>query len=202
MLCLRRTAFLLTTALLLHFFTPSSSPLQLALLSPAKCFGPTLTSSHIYYFQILNPSPLLSFHPSDLTPNMLSYRILAILLGALSFCNAHHIITNIYVNGVDQGDGVCIRIPPSTGPVVDVRSDDMACNVGGWRPLDKFASIGAGDNVSFKWKTWPDGSQEVPIDISHEGFYSFILYHPLIGVFADVVRRSLRRLPKESRFVQ
>lgn len=112
-------------------------------------------------------------------------------------------ITNIYVNGVDQGIGSCIRIPPTTGPVVNVWSDDMACNVGGSKPLDKFASIGAGDNVSFKWRTWPDGSQEVPIDVSHQGFYLFFtLYHPLIRVLADIVRRSLRRLSKESQFVQ
>lgn len=56
-----------------------------------------------------------------------------IVLGAsiVQFATAHTLFTTLFVNDVDQGDGVCIRMPanPSTAtdPVEDLASNDMAC---------------------------------------------------------------------------
>lgn len=78
-------------------------------------------------------------------------------------------LTNIHIGGVDQGDGNSIRIPQNTNPVVNIQSPEMACNVGGGKPLDKFVSLDAGARVTLQWRTWPDGSQNTPIDVSHQG---------------------------------
>jgi hypothetical protein len=59
----------------------------------------------------------------------------AVILGLVAGSTAHHIVSNIYIDGVDQGAGTCLRIPPDTGPVNDIHSPDMACNVGGASPV-------------------------------------------------------------------
>lgn len=104
---------------------------------------------------------------------MLSHITLLFLLG-LSLCNAHHMITNIYIGDVDQGDGTCVRVPPNTNPVTDVKSNDMACNVGGEKSLDRFCVFDAGQVIKLVWKTWPDGTVTTPIDASHEGWFLFL----------------------------
>lgn len=83
-------------------------------------------------------------------------------------------ITNVRIGGVDQGDGTCVRVPPNTDPVTDVKSDDMACNVGGEKSLGKFCAIDAGQVVGLVWRTWPDGTVTTPIDASHEGWFLFL----------------------------
>lgn len=78
-------------------------------------------------------------------------------------------ITNIYIGGINQGDGTCVRVPPNTNPVTNVNSNDMACNVGGEKALDKFCALDAGQVVTIEWRTWPDGTEKTPIDASHQG---------------------------------
>jgi cellulase len=94
-------------------------------------------------------------------------------LGLMSSTNAHHMLTNIIIGGVDQGDGNSMRIPPNTDPVVNVQSTDMTCNVGGLKSVRKAVSIDAGRSVTLQWRTWPDGSQNAPIADSHQGLYIF-----------------------------
>lgn len=94
-------------------------------------------------------------------------------LGLMSSTNAHHMLTNIIVGGVDQGDGNSMRVPPNTDPVVNVQSTDMACNVNGLNPVRKGVSIDAGQPVTLQWRTWPDGSQNAPIADSHQGLCIF-----------------------------
>lgn len=86
-------------------------------------------------------------------------------------------ITNIHINGVDQGDGICVRVAQNTSPVTDIRSNAMACNVGGEKTLDKFCAVDAGQSVKFEWRTWPDGSVKTPIDVSHQGLSLFLATH-------------------------
>jgi len=78
-------------------------------------------------------------------------------------------VTNMYINGVDQGPGKCLRIPPNTDPVTDITSTDMACNVGGTKPVARVCPVHAGDSITFLWRAWPDGSQPGSIDQSHQG---------------------------------
>ncbi|PSS35482.1 hypothetical protein PHLCEN_2v1637 [Hermanssonia centrifuga] len=37
----------------------------------------------------------------------------------------------LWVDGVDQGQNVDLRVPPNNNPVTDVTSNDLTCNVGG-----------------------------------------------------------------------
>lgn len=96
-----------------------------------------------------------------------------VFLKLMSGTNAHHILANVIIGGVDQGAGNSIRIPPNTDPVVNVKSTDMTCNVGGLVPLRKAVSIDAGQTMTFQWLTYPDGSQNVPIADSHQGLFIF-----------------------------
>ncbi|KAL7274969.1 hypothetical protein RUND412_002100 [Rhizina undulata] len=83
--------------------------------------------------------------------------------------HGHHMFTTLSIDGVDQGDGTCIRVPPTTSPVKDVTSDDMACNVNGDTGVARICSANAGSTVTLQWRTWPDGSEDTPIDTSHQG---------------------------------
>jgi len=56
---------------------------------------------------------------------------IALALSALQLAAAHTIFTTLFVNGVDQGDGTCVRMNMTpdncTFPVNDLASNDMAC---------------------------------------------------------------------------
>lgn len=52
------------------------------------------------------------------------------LLGATAV-KAHHLISEISIDGIAMGAGSCLRVPPNTNPMTDVMHNDMACNVGG-----------------------------------------------------------------------
>lgn len=53
------------------------------------------------------------------------------LLGLVVTSSAHHMVSNIWIDGVNQGAGTCMRVPPNTNPLNDIASSNMACNVGG-----------------------------------------------------------------------
>ncbi|KAI5807271.1 family 61 glycoside hydrolase [Peziza echinospora] len=93
----------------------------------------------------------------------------AAILASSSIVSAHHMITNMIINGVDQGLGKCLRIPPTTSPVTNINSDDMACNVGGLTPVARSCEIDAGSSLTFIWRSWPDGSVPGSLDASHQG---------------------------------
>lgn len=112
---------------------------------------------------------------------MFSQKILILLSALISFCNAHHMVTNFYVGGVNQGDGVYIRVPPNTNPITNPKSNDMACNVGGEKPLGRFCAVDAGQNVAVQWRTWPDGTVATPIDVSHQGLFLSIATRWVLG---------------------
>jgi cellulase len=60
--------------------------------------------------------------------------ILLALMGAGSAV-AHHVVSNIWIDGVNQGPGTCMRLPLNTSPVKDVNSAEMACNVNGGKQV-------------------------------------------------------------------
>jgi hypothetical protein len=59
--------------------------------------------------------------------------ILALALPALQLVAAHSVFTTLFVNGVDQGDGTCVRMNMTpdncTSPVNNLASNDMACGM-------------------------------------------------------------------------
>ncbi|CDO72529.1 Auxilliary Activities Family 9 protein [Trametes cinnabarina] len=48
---------------------------------------------------------------------------------------------------------------PDDGPVLDVTSPDIACNKGGETGVNAFATIAAGDKITFDWTNWPADHQ-------------------------------------------
>ena len=64
---------------------------------------------------------------------MCALKVIAIFLaaGTARLVNGHTAFTNFFVNGVDQGNGVAVRmsnnIQQATFPIPNVTSPDMAC---------------------------------------------------------------------------
>ena len=56
---------------------------------------------------------------------------LFVVLALLHISAGHTVFTTLILNGVDQGDGTCIRMPTTPGtatfPINNLMSDDMAC---------------------------------------------------------------------------
>jgi cellulase len=89
------------------------------------------------------------------------------LLGAAS---AHQNFHQFWVNDETPGYQVGIRMPPSNSPVTDVKSDDMACNVGGSKVPSGVETVAAaeGDSIKVQW----DNS-------GHPGPITHFLYGPV-----------------------
>ncbi|KAH3948519.1 hypothetical protein HBH53_096810 [Parastagonospora nodorum] len=89
-------------------------------------------------------------------------RSLAIAVSLLA-CQAaaHTFIWGVYVNGIDQGTGKGIRTPAyngapgkggyNNGPVKDLTSIDMRCNVMGDIQTSETIKVMPGDNLTFDW---------------------------------------------------
>jgi len=60
-------------------------------------------------------------------------RSLVFAAGVCQQAMAHTLFTTLFVNDINQGDGTCIRMPrnpeKSTGPVIDLGSQEMACGM-------------------------------------------------------------------------
>ncbi|KAL6719371.1 hypothetical protein ACLMJK_003610 [Lecanora helva] len=87
--------------------------------------------------------------------------------------NAHTTFTNFFVDSVNQGDGVAVRMSnnnaQATFPIPNVTSPDMACGVNGEHGVSRIAPVKAGSTLVFEWRSSPDGSRSGSIDISHKG---------------------------------
>jgi len=101
----------------------------------------------------------------------------ALLATTLGTASAHTIFQEFYVNGVDQGHEVGIRVPSYDGPITDVTSDDLICN-GGINPYQQPVSqvvitVPAGSPVTTEWHHTLAGADPSdpadPIDPSHKG---------------------------------
>ncbi|EAU85243.2 endoglucanase B [Coprinopsis cinerea okayama7 len=91
------------------------------------------------------------------------------LVSAATSAVAHSTIFGVWVNGVDQGDGRnrYIRSPPDNGPVKDLTSPDLRCNVNGDRVVPQSVSVKAGDQLTFEWHH--NTRNDDIIDRSHKG---------------------------------
>ncbi|KAI8992995.1 glycosyl hydrolase family 61-domain-containing protein [Trametes punicea] len=89
------------------------------------------------------------------------------LLGP-SAVNAHGFVHQYEIDGKTYpawdpfndpyADPVPVRIErkiPDDGPVLDVTSPDIACNKGGETGVNAYATVAAGDKITFNWTNWP-----------------------------------------------
>ncbi|KAK0746684.1 glycosyl hydrolase family 61-domain-containing protein [Schizothecium vesticola] len=107
------------------------------------------------------------------------------LLGLATFTTAHTVFSNLYINGVNQGDGTCIRMPkdPQTAShwIEDpYSSPDMACGRDGATPVAFTCPAPAGSSLTLEFRISPDLSPTNPppsrkstdlgpLDPSHKG---------------------------------
>lgn len=94
------------------------------------------------------------------------------VLASFQLALAHTGITNLYVNGVNQGDSVCLRINPNSrtwsDPISSLSSDDMACGAGA-TGVNRVCEVEDGSSLTFEWREQPDQPGSGVIDASHKG---------------------------------
>ncbi|KAL8381183.1 hypothetical protein RB595_005456 [Gaeumannomyces hyphopodioides] len=87
--------------------------------------------------------------------------------------NAHSVFTTLFVNGADQGDGTCVRMPKdgstATNPIASITGNDMACGRDGQNAVRYTCPVPSGSKLAFEWRLYPDYSQPGSIDKSHKG---------------------------------
>lgn len=95
-------------------------------------------------------------------------------LGVAHVAVAHTVMTTLYVDGVSQGDGTCVRMNnnianEATYPVNDTTSNDMACGIGGEQGVNFVCAANQASTLTFQFKMYPDGSASGVIADSHKG---------------------------------
>ncbi|KAF2265802.1 hypothetical protein CC78DRAFT_460452 [Lojkania enalia] len=104
---------------------------------------------------------------------MRAQQSLLIALAAVPGSLAHTVFTDIYVNGVAQGDGVAMRMSTNPAeasfPLSDLSSNDLACNVGGEKGVSRVQSVPDGATLSFEFRSWPNDPTKERLDPGHKG---------------------------------
>ncbi|EPS44225.1 hypothetical protein H072_1797 [Dactylellina haptotyla CBS 200.50] len=108
---------------------------------------------------------------------MVAFSKFAAIVALASTTSAHTIFQKLWVNGVDQGQDVGIRVPTYNGPITDVTSNDIICN-GGINPYktplpSTIINVPSGATLTMEWHhggSGPDPSDASdPVDPSHKG---------------------------------
>ena len=98
---------------------------------------------------------------------------LTLAAGLAAVTKAHTSFTTLFINGENQGDGVCVRMPhdgsTSTFPIDGVTSTGMVCGRDGLEPVPFTCSAPQGASITFWWRAWADYAQPGSIDSSHMG---------------------------------
>ena len=93
--------------------------------------------------------------------------------GLAAVAKAHTSFTTLFINGENQGDGVCVRMPhdgsTATYPIDGVTSSDMVCGRDGLEPVPFTCSAPQGASITFWWREWADYAKPGSIDQSHMG---------------------------------
>ncbi|KAH8833434.1 glycoside hydrolase [Flagelloscypha sp. PMI_526] len=97
-------------------------------------------------------------------------KVALVTLTVAALAHAHHTMQYVWINGVDQGKNVGIRIPPNNNPVTDVTSTDITCNVGGTSGSSvSTLSVPSGATISFEWHQHDQRTGEDPLAGGHRG---------------------------------
>jgi cellulase len=111
------------------------------------CLYITVFLSNFFYL-LVEHSILLPNNTSR--SGIMKFNTIFMIIASATAANAHSTVTNVLVNGVDQGPGNSaagyIRSPPNNNPVKDITSKDMACNVNNVATT-KTLSVAGGDTV-------------------------------------------------------
>ncbi|EGX90755.1 endoglucanase B [Cordyceps militaris CM01] len=95
------------------------------------------------------------------------------MLALASAATAHTLFTTLYINGKNQGDGTCVRMPKSgatgTSPIYPITGDAMACGYGGRDPVPFVCPAASGAKLTFEFRLWPDAQHPGAIDEGHKG---------------------------------
>ncbi|PNY23123.1 endo-beta-1,4-glucanase D [Tolypocladium capitatum] len=98
---------------------------------------------------------------------------LAAVLGLASVANAHTLFTTLFINGKNQGDGTCVRMPhdgaTANGPVEPVTSEDMACGRDGDKPVAFTCPAPRAATVTFEFRMYSTGEKPGAIADGHLG---------------------------------
>ncbi|KAJ3035477.1 hypothetical protein HDV00_003726 [Rhizophlyctis rosea] len=109
--------------------------------------------------------------------SLTAFTTASLVVLAASIVNAHTYVTNFYINGVDQGNDVCIR-PYFVGqdwwknfPIKDVQTNDIRCGKNNANTVAaKTCSIPSGGTLTIEWHagTRANATDEI-IHVSHHG---------------------------------
>ncbi|KAF2188168.1 lytic polysaccharide monooxygenase [Zopfia rhizophila CBS 207.26] len=98
---------------------------------------------------------------------------LFLALAAAPAALAHTVWTNFYVDGVNQGDGVAMRMRQdpahASDPLSDLSSKDLACNVDGTKGVSRVQSVKDGSTLTFEFRSWPNDPSKERLDPGHKG---------------------------------
>ncbi|KAK4223764.1 glycosyl hydrolase family 61-domain-containing protein, partial [Podospora fimiseda] len=105
--------------------------------------------------------------------------ILLSLTLAASLTTAHTVLTTLWIDGKNQGDGTCIRMglnpDRTTFPISSLDAQDMACGLNGNTPVTYTCPASTGSKITFAFRSWADDPSRGPIDKSHVGAISIYL---------------------------
>ncbi|KAL9079197.1 MAG: hypothetical protein Q9157_001906 [Trypethelium eluteriae] len=94
-------------------------------------------------------------------------------LGVAQLAAGHTLFTNFYLDGVDQGNATCVRMPMvpnnATFPINNLLGNEMACGYNGEDGVAQVCPANAGSTITFEYRAIPDDSSAESIDISHKG---------------------------------
>jgi hypothetical protein len=97
----------------------------------------------------------------------------ASLLALVAGASAHTMMSELYIDGVAQGDATCIRTPKSAelavSPIEDLTSNNMACGLDGEKGVARVCSVNGGQTLTFEFREWPDVASKGAFDIGHYG---------------------------------
>ncbi|KAL2840659.1 glycosyl hydrolase family 61-domain-containing protein [Aspergillus pseudoustus] len=94
-------------------------------------------------------------------------------LGLIPLVAGHTMMSTLYVDGENQGDGACIRMhrdpEHATFPIEPLANDAMACGYDGEIASSRICPASQGSTLTFEFREYADGSKPGSIDESHKG---------------------------------
>ncbi|OCL03194.1 lytic polysaccharide monooxygenase [Glonium stellatum] len=106
---------------------------------------------------------------------MLFAKIQSVLLAlaAARSVFAHTTFTTFYVDGVDQGPGVAMRMNKTPAnasfPVQNLASSDMACGFDGTEGVARVQPVKDGSTLTFEFHSWANDYSKPSLDPGHKG---------------------------------